>query len=183
MRRHAILGGPAGTQILGDGDLRLLAGDDSLEDLLLAGDGMQGIDEQVRQQAIAQIVAKNGLVMRQQQPTSSRRFPMGFESNGLVAAGTSVTIVSRPQVLFRGERLTVPSDIAGDFVLDDLKIGKNSQLVAEGAIPCRVLQENAVDAEMQLDTAQVSQDISLSVTNIAGADRTFRASLLGRAAE
>lgn len=183
MKRHALLGGPSGTQILGDG-YRMIAGDDDFEDLLLAGElSMDGLPENVRDKAMAEILARNGLVMRQQQPTSSRRFPMGFESAGAIAPGTSVVIVSRPQVLFRGERLIVPSDIAGDFVLDDLKIGKNSQLVAEGAIPCRSLQENSVDAQMQLDTAQVSQDISLAVTNISGAARTFRASLVGRAAE
>jgi hypothetical protein len=35
----------------------------------------------------------------------------------------------------------------------------------------------------QLDTAQISQDVSISITNISGAARTFRAALIGRAAE
>ncbi len=125
------------------------------------------------------IIARNAAILRETKPTKVRTFPLGFLSDAAVAAGASVTVISRPQVLFRGQRLVIPSDIAGDFSLDDVKVGKNSQFVAEGAVPGRVMQENARDVAMILDTAKVSQDISLSVTNISGAARTFRAALFG----
>jgi hypothetical protein len=173
-------------------------------DILSAGDGLQfvGADQQrdqaanlmraimsgdmpaeIRQEAIKSIAAASGLVLKETTPQNARTFPLGFVSNGAIAAGASVTIVSRPQVLFKGQRLVVPSDVAGDFSIDDVKVGKNSQFVAEGAIPARVLQENAFGVSFELDTAQISQDITLSVTNISGAARVFRAALIGRAAE
>jgi hypothetical protein len=135
-------------------------------------------------QAIAtKIASANALIVKDDPPTNARRFPLGFESNGTVANAATVNITSRPQVLFKGQRLVIPSDIAGDFTLDDLKVGKDSQFVAEGSIPGRVLQENATQVEFDLDTAQISQDITLIVTNIGGAPRTFRAALWGKVAE
>lgn len=153
--------------------------------LVARGGGLNSdlITEEVRRAVAAKIMSRNALLLKETQPTKSRIFPLGFESDGPVASNDSVTITSRPQVLFRGERLVVPSDIAGDFTIDDLKVGKDSQFVAEGSIPARVLQENAVDVLFQLDTAQISQDITISATNIGGAPRVFRAALFGSAAE
>ena len=161
-------------EIMGDEDIGFI-GDD---------EGAAGVNmSEARQHAANKIMGRNGLLLKETRPTKSRIFPLGFESDGAVAPGVSVVIVSRPQVLFRGERLVVPSDFSGDFVIDDVKVGKDSQFVAEGAIPARVLQEDAVHVAFQLDTAQISQDVSISVTNISGAARTFRAALIGRAAE
>lgn len=136
-----------------------------------------------RDQAAAQILARNGALLRDVPPSKSRIFPLGFVSTGAVAAGLQAIVISRPQVIYRGERLSIPSDIAGDFVLDDVKVGKNSQFVAEGPIPARTLQENAWGVLLQLDTAQISQNIQLTVTNVAGAPRTFRATMFGNAVE
>lgn len=163
--------------LLGDWEIQ---GDD--ETAFLAGDGVD-IDEQVRQQAAARILARAGVLVREKKPTKARRFPIGFTSDGVIPAGGSAVIVTRPQVLFKGERLVVPSDIAGDFVIDDIKVGKNSMFAAESSLPARCMQEDAIDVAMHLNTAQISQDVSLAVTNISGADRTFRAMLMGKVAE
>jgi len=190
--RRALLGnyeimGDDTRRLIGDAVddiLRTVAGDDGEAPALATREGAGNlITEEVRRQVAAKIMGRNALMLKETQPTKSRVFPLGFESAEAIDAGDSVTITSRPQVLFRGERLVVPSDIAGDFVIDDVKVGKDSQFVAEGAIPARILQENAVDVGFQLDTAQISQDISISVTNIGGAPRTFRAALIGSAAE
>lgn len=168
--------------IMGNGDR--LIGDDAIDALLaVSGDDAVETTSAVREQAMAQILARKGLVLRESQPTKSRVFPLGFESATTILGGASASITSRPQVIFKGQRLVVPSDVAGQFVLDDVKVGKDSQFVAEGSIPARVLQENAVDVAFELDTAQISQDITISVTNIGGAPATFRAALIGQAAE
>lgn len=166
-------------------EMQRLIGDAVDEVLAISGadDGGVDISDAVKQQAVATILARKGLVLREEQPTHSRVFPLGFESSTTILAGASATITSRPQVIFKGQRLVVPSDVAGTFVLDDVKVGKDSQFVAEGSIPARVLQENAVDVAFELDTAQISQDISISVTNIGGAPAVFRAALIGQAAE
>lgn len=163
------------------GDDRLVVGNAVDEIMAIAGD--DGLSDQQKQAIVTRVMSENAIVLKDSKPTKARRFPLGFVSNGTIAAGDSATITSRPQVLFKGQRLVVPSDVAGDFTVDDVKVGKDSQFVAEGAIPARVLQENAVDTAFELDTAQISQDISISVTNIAGAPRTFRAALIGKAAE
>jgi len=184
MARRQMLIGRYDIMGSGNGAPRLI-GDAVDEILAVAGaDGDDNlITEDVRKQAVAAILSRKGLVLKEEQPTHSRVFPLGFESSTTIAAGASATITSRPQVIFKGQRLVVPSDVAGSFVLDDVKVGKDSQFVAEGSIPARVLQENAVDVAFELDTAQISQDISISVTNIGGAPVVFRAALIGQAAE
>lgn len=180
MARKTIMGR---YNILGDQRDRLVIGE-AVEDILaVAGLDSGDVDDSSKQAIANKIKAANALLVVDDPPTHARRFPLGFESTGPIAAGASVTITSRPQVLFKGQRLVLPSDIAGDFTIDDLKVGKDSQFVAEGSIPGRVLQENATMVDFDLDTAQISQDISIIITNIGGAPRTFRAALWGKVAE
>lgn len=133
--------------------------------------------------AMAQRMVADGLIVQRERPTKAREFPLGFESPTTIAPGATATITSRPQIPFRGERLIVPSDIAGSFSILDLRVGKNSQFTSSGAVPARTFQENAVGIRLQLDTAQISQDVTLSVQNIGGAPQTFRASIIGSAVE
>ncbi len=63
-----------------------------------------------------------------------------------------------------------------------MRIGKPGRGI-EGAIPGRVLQEDAIDVAFQLDTAQISQDVTISVQNIGGAPQVFRAAIIGAAIE
>lgn len=155
-----------------------------LGDWEIGDDEIIGADVSINAEAVAQKVAgRDALLVRQVQPTKARLFPIGFTSDGVIAAGASAIIVSRPQVLFKGIRLSVPSDIAGDFTIDDLKVGKNSMFASESSLPARCMQEDAWGVYMHLDTAQISQDVSLAVTNISGADRVFRAMILGKVAE
>lgn len=185
MARNTLIGNASNNALA-----RLIVGDDLGDYLAVAGNYeiLGDADPQVAPQAAlqaaaAQMMGRSGTMLRQTEPNHSRIFPLGFVSSGVVEAGDTVIIISRPQVIFRGERLIVPSDIAGDFTIDDVKVGKNSQFCAEGPIPARAMQENAWGVAFQLDTAQISQNLQLTVTNISGADRTFRAMLLGRVVE
>lgn len=116
-------------------------------------------------------------------PRKVREFVLGFDSGTPVAAGASVAIIALPQVPFKGSRLVVPSDIAGLFLIADLRVGKNSQFVSAGAVPARTFAENGVGVTLALDTAQVSQQIVLQVTNFSGGAARFVASLIGTAVE
>lgn len=186
---RVIMGGTSGYQIqgmndysvLGDDDLaRILSGDDGDDD----GQQQQGVNMvAVRQEAAIRAASRNAVMLKNIEPTHSRVFPMGFESPAAIASGDSVLIIGRPQVIFRPEYLRVPSDIAGDFAIDDIKVGKDSQFVAPGPIPARLLQENAIGSRMQMDTAQISQEITIGVTNRSGADRFFSAGMWGNAVE
>jgi hypothetical protein len=138
---------------------------------------------QAMQNALAERRANAGALLSTQGPTKAREYPMGLESAAPVGAGGSANVTSRPQVPFRVDRVVVPSDIAGLFVLTDLKVGKNSQFVSEQPVPARIFQENGVGVTLKGDTAQISQNVTMAVMNISGAASMFRAAVIGPAVE
>lgn len=175
-------------------------GGDDISSLLAAASGMgMGLEDELdfedsqgvsgaaanpaMRAAVAQRMVDTGLIVQREKPTKAREFPLGFESATTIAPTATGVITSRPQIPFRGERLIVPSDIAGSFTILDLRVGKNSQFTSSGAVPARTFQENAVGIRLRLDTAQISQDVTISVQNIGGAPQTFRASIIGSAIE
>ncbi len=189
---------PAGYSIgwAPDGSPRLVfagAGDPTLAELLTAASGADALAAPAAPglaiprpdlaAAMAQRLAQSGLVVTQNRPTKARKSVIGFESAGTIAPAASALIIQQPQTPFRGDRFMVPSDIAGSFVINDIRVGKNSQLPVPGALPARVFQENAVDAGITWDTAQISMQIAVLVTNIGGAPQTFRAALYGASIE
>ena len=143
----------------------------------------QALAKRAMVEALAERRAMAGALLKERQPTRAREYPLGFVSAAAVAAGASTRITTRPQVPFRIDRLVVPSDLAGLFTIDDVKVGKNSQFAAEGAVPARIFQENGVGVCLKGDTAQISMDVTLSVTNISGAASFFRAAIIGPAVE
>lgn len=135
------------------------------------------------QQMAAQKMVQQGALLRTLNPTKARRQFLGMESNGTIAAAASATITSRPQSFaFKPERLFVPATIGPDFVITDIKVGNVSQLVQSGNLPAEAFSQTSFGIEMDFDTVQTSQDFIVQVTNISGGARTFRALVLGRAA-
>lgn len=128
-------------------------------------------------------LAQASLLTRADRPTKAREYPLGFLSDAQIAAGAQADVTSRPQIVFRGERLLIPSDIAGQFSVVSIIVGKNPQQVSSVAVPGRVFDERGVGVRLSLDTAQISQDIVLRVQNIGGAAATFRAAIIGAAVE
>lgn len=113
----------------------------------------------------------------------ARRMAIGFGPSALAASSAATDVSTLPQVVFRPERLFIPSDIAFDIVVVDVKIGNRSQLVAAGALPGAIFSEVSVDVFTHWDTAEVGNQIVLTVQNINSAQaRTFRAAMLGAAA-
>ena len=98
-------------------------------------------------------------------------------------AAASANINVQPQVIFRPERLVVPSNLAMDFLITDIKVGKNSQLVSTGALPAVMFTENAFGVRLRMDTAQISMFVTVSVTNQNPAARNFQGGLVGPAVE
>lgn len=104
-----------------------------------------------------------------------RRVMMGFDSEhsgaygdivdlGSVAPGETMLISSSPQVLFRGERLII--DRGDRFMVDDIKVGKSSQLVNARGVPGSAFVPDAAPFDLKMDTAQMSQEIVLVLRNI-----------------
>lgn len=124
------------------------------------------------------LAARNARMVVPRQPTKAREFPLGFPTTA-IAASASATVQTQPQVAFRGRRLLIPSDIAGAILINDLKVGQASQFTSSNPVPGRCFTELGVGVDLNLDTAQISQFISLSVENTSGASVTFNAAIIG----
>jgi hypothetical protein len=178
------------TEILGD----LLEGDDSGMEFV-QGDDESGDDilgaalkrlPKAKKNALARELLRRkadaGTLLRNVPPRSSREYALGLGSTS-VAGNSSANINVQPQVIFRPERLVVPSNIAVDFLITDIKVGKNSQLVSTGALPAVMFTENAFGVRLKMDTAQVSMFVTVAVTNQNAAARNFQGGLVGPAVE
>ncbi len=124
------------------------------------------------QAALAAKKAKAGLLVQEQQPGATRRLVLGMSSTGAVAAGAVVSITARPQNLaFKPQRIVIPSTIAPDFLITDIKVGNVSQVVQSSTLPAEAFTQQLFDGMMEMDTVQ----------NIAGAPRNFNAAVYGLA--
>jgi hypothetical protein len=181
------------TEILGD----LLDGDDESGEFV--GDDESGDDilgavlraragkkANAKKNAMARDLLRrrvaSGSILRSVSPRSSREYALGLGSTS-VAGNSSANINVQPQVIFRPERLVVPSNIAVDFLITDIKVGKNSQLVSTGALPAVMFTENAFGVRLKMDTAQISMFVTISVTNQNPAARNFQGGIVGPAVE
>lgn len=116
-------------------------------------------------------------------PTRSRRLPVGFPTTVVAPAGGTATANVQPQILYRGERFVIPRTIAVGLLISDIKVGNRSQLAAANTLPAECYTEEAWGTDMHLDTADVSQFISILLLNPTLAAITFNALLIGRAVE
>ena len=95
----------------------------------------------------------------------------------------SIAITSSSQLRggFRGERLVIPSDIAPNFAVYDIKIGNRSQLANSVALPAETFVEGAVGVRLSLATAVVAMDVAIVVANLTKTPQDFRGALIGTA--
>jgi len=119
-----------------------------------------------------------GPALVRQVPTRAREFVIGFGPLS-VGAGATAIFTSNPQLPFRPSRLGIPAATAGGFSVNDVKVGKDSQFLSSGAVPAALFSEGAVGVAMSMDTCDIGQQLSLSVTNNGGAASTFAAGLFG----
>ena len=120
-------------------------------------------------------VVNNGVSKR-------RRYPIGFVPTD-IAGTTAALIPAAPQNLFRPERLVIPSDIAFDFGVRDIKVGNQSQLVQSVEIPGALFTEVSIDTNVAFDTAEVGNQISVDVRNKTGGTINFSAGSIGTIAK
>ena len=145
------------------------------------GRGGRGMSQDLHA-ALANKEAKAGLLVQEQQPGATRRLVLGMSSTGAVPAGAVVSITARPQNLaFKPQRIVIPSTIAPDFLITDIKVGNVSQVVQSSTLPAEAFTQQLFDGMMEMDTVQTSQDFVLQVQNIAGAPRNFNAAVYGLA--
>lgn len=163
-----------GAEIVGDDDALLQA-------LAVSGYGTQEIVGAVNP-AVQAAMARQTKAVVQKRLESSRRYPLGFTPTAVPANGTAV-VPAGPQALFRAERIIVPSDIAFDLGITDLKVGNSSQLAQSVEVPAAMFTEVAIDSRITFDTAEIGNQISISLRNKTGAIVNFSAGMLGTVAK
>lgn len=134
-------------------------------------------------QAPSTVAYGSNIGVAQRQADKPRLYPLGFTQLAVPASG-SATVTARPQILFRPQRLVVPASLSANFVLTDVRVGKDSQLVQATELPAEIFNQTAVGVMMTLDTAQPAMDVALSIRNTDGAAaHDFRATMFGSAVD
>jgi hypothetical protein len=176
---------------LGAFNASVLAGDDvdgDLESMMGASRRRRKRSSRQRQIMAARAAAlanrrvQEGAMLQDVNPTKAREYILGFDSTS-VPGSTSANITKRPQVIFRPERVVIPSSVGIDFQVVDIKVGKNSQFSASGEVPAVVFSETSFGVRLKMDTAQVSMDVTISIRNTNAAQRNFTAAIIGPAVE
>ena len=177
-----------------DGTTEIISGDDSGDDsssqFIGDVDGDMGAaakrhrhaQNSAQKQALMRKRIAAGAMLRTLAPRSAREFIIGLGITAVPASG-SIQVGVQPQVIFRPERIVIPSNLGPYFMLTDIKVGKDSQLVSPGAIPAVVFAENAFGVRLKMDTAQIAQFITLLVTNISSGPQNFMGAIIGPAVQ
>lgn len=128
------------------------------------------------------VEARNAGMVVDQQMTSKRRYPLGFVPTD-VLTGQTLNIPAAPQNLFRPERLVIPSDIAFDFGVTDIKVGNTSQFVQNTEVPAVLFSEVAINTNVYFDSANIGNQVSVQVRNKSAGTLNFTAGLIGAIAK
>jgi hypothetical protein len=191
-RYSDIVSGMLGEDIIaGADDYDLIAGLDDEESAgeleLISGAAVQNQKLRAKnamlQRALAEKISQSSTLVKERSATKGRTVPLGFDSETPVDPGIPRRIITRPQVVFKGLRPVVSPDIAGSFIILDIIVGKNSQFAASGGVPARTFEGSSVGVELDLDTAQVGQDVIMVVQNISATPTRFIATLIGKSVE
>lgn len=181
--RALAVSGLGDTEIIGGGDHLIGAGDQLVGADFIGAVAAAAKHGNPRARAVLHNLAmRNGGAVVQNGLNKKRRYPIGFVPT-TIAAATAALIPAAPQNLFRPERLVIPSDIAFDFGVRDIKIGNQSQLVQSVEIPGALFTEVAIDTNVNFDTAEVGNQISVDVRNKTAGSLEFSAGSIGTIAK
>jgi len=170
------ISGSIGADIIGADDDALMRA------LAVSGLGMSEIVGAANPALARRIRQRGAKVVRQKRPNTDRRYPLGFVPTS-VGAGATLNVPGAPQNLFRPERLVIPSDIAFDFGVTDIKVGNTSQFVQNVEVPAALFSEVAINTAVQFDTAEVGNQISISIRNKSAGAVEFTAGAVGTIAK
>jgi len=81
---------------------------------------------------------------------------------------------------FRVDSVRIPDEVARHFLVTDVKVGRNSQLLSVGAVPAAVFSESSWVQQPDLDVLREGDSLTLSVTCVSEVDQEFSAEVSGR---
>jgi hypothetical protein len=166
--------------IVSGGDDDYMVGDDIIGALVKAAKKAKkpslnaaAIVKQAKQAQLMQ-KARTALLARAINPNALEYKEQSYHRSGelwlpipptIVAAGATATIPVAPQVPIQVLKVFVPSTTGVNFGLVDARVGKDSQFIAAGEVPCEIFSEVSVDSNVRWDTCAVGQSIILTVRN------------------
>ena len=176
-------------QFVGSNDLSflnsLVSGD---LDALISGDGTSEIIGAAKavnakkKAALKQLAMRSAGAVIKRGLDRRRRYPLGVVPT-TITSGDTATIPTTPQNLFRPERLVIPSDIAFDIGVMDVKVGNQSQFVETSEVPGSLFSEVAINTGVTFDTAEIGNQISVALRNKSLSDVEFTAGFVGTIAK
>lgn len=131
--------------------------------------------------AAARDVDPNAVAVEARKRDTRRRLIMGNAPTTIPLSGVSTPVTFTPQQLFRCEAIVIPSEIAPDLRLQDIKVGNRSQLLTSGSLPATAFSEVSYNSHVHLDSADVGNTLTLDVISKNGTDVTFECMLVGTA--
>jgi hypothetical protein len=173
---EALVSGMGDSEIIGDDD------DEFGAELLVGARRSRGSAKARKAAMLRKLAARGAAGVVKTGLDKRRRYPLGFVPTSIAAAATS-SIPSSPQNLYRAERLVIPSDIAFDLGITDIKVGNASQFVQNVEVPAAIFSEVAIDTAVHFDTAEVGNQVSVSARNKSAVAVEFTAALIGTAAK
>ena len=117
-------------------------------------------------------------------PTRADRVLLPMSSGVSILPNTSAQITSRPQnVAFRPERVII-GGTAGDWIVNDIKVGNRSQFSQSGDVPGETFASTTIDSFVSFETVQTAMDFVMLVTYIGASESgaPFYCAVLGTAA-
>lgn len=156
-------------------------------DALISGDGTSEIIGAAKvnakkKAALKQLAMRSAGAVIKRGLDRRRRYPLGVVPT-TITSGDTATIPTTPQNLFRPERLVIPSDIAFDIGVMDVKVGNQSQFVETSEVPGSLFSEVAINTGVTFDTAEIGNQISVALRNKSLADVEFTAGFVGTIAK
>lgn len=99
--------------------------------------------------------------------------------NTVVPGLSSCNVCVQPLIRFRLDRLEIPPEVAPDFFVTDIKVGRNSQLVSVGGIPATTFSLASRSVRIRSDVCSIAMYVTISVTNQREDARPFQGVLVG----
>jgi hypothetical protein len=132
-------------------------------------------------EAAAQVPPGRRAIVREEY-TKERGLLLPF-GRATVGAGLTADFTANPQVPFRPSSLIIGATAIAGLVVDDIKVGKNSQFVASGAAPAAAFGSDATFKGLKFDTAVPGIDIVITVTDVSAVDNVVSMAMFGVAAD
>lgn len=120
-------------------------------------------------------------IVEKRDPTQARLQPIGCNQETDIAVGATGIATVRPQKVFKPERFTVPDTVAPDFLITGIFVGVALQSPANNAIPAEAFLPTSIYSNVDFDTCQISQDLTVNARNRGGAARPFFSTFFGKA--